>query len=304
MLGCSTGITLRTVILPRYRLASVSADKRVAISRVSLTFRRELSATAIGPRSSRRKSLYAAKIASGQCSSSTTTAAWQSPVAAPDGAPNVIVILLDDVGFGQTSTFGGLIPTPNFDKLASEGLKFNRFHTTAICGPSRAALLTGRNHHECGNGFLMEWATGFPSYSTMLPRSTATIGEILKGNGYTTWWYGKNHNTPDWETTVAGPFDRWPTGMGFDYFYGFNAGETHQYYPVVFENTTPVEPNKTPAEGYHFMTDMTDRAIARMKFSKSVAPNKPFFMHRLRRFPPAISFCEFVKRPTQGGCCE
>ncbi len=205
--------------------------------------------------------------------------AWQSPVAAPDGAPNIIVILLDDVGFGQTSTFGGLIPTPNLDKLASEGLKFNRFHTTAICGPSRAALLTGRNHHECGSGFLMEWATGFPNYSTMIPKSTATIGEVLRDNGYTTWWFGKNHNTPDWETTVAGPFDRWPTGMGFDYFYGFNAGETHQYYPVLFENTTPVEPNQTPEEGYHFMTDMTDRAIARMKLSKSVAPKKPFFMY-------------------------
>ncbi|WP_425397534.1 arylsulfatase [Aeoliella sp.] len=204
---------------------------------------------------------------------------WQGPVAAPKGAPNVIVILLDDVGFGQTSTFGGLIPTPNFDQLASEGLRYNRFHTTAICGPSRAALLTGRNHHECGNGFLMEWATGFPNYSTMLPKNTATIGQILKDNGYNTWWFGKNHNTPDWETTVAGPFDRWPTGMGFEYFYGFNAGETHQYYPVIFENTVAVEPDKTPEEGYHFMTDMTDRAIGRMKFAKSVAPDKPFFMY-------------------------
>lgn len=204
---------------------------------------------------------------------------WQEPPSAPDGAPNVVVILLDDVGFGQTSTFGGLIPTPNLDKLASEGLKYNRFHTTAICGPSRAALLTGRNHHECGNGFLMEWATGFPSYSTMLPKNTATIGEILKCNGYNTWWYGKNHNTPDWETTVAGPFDRWPTGMGFEYFYGFIGGETHQYYPTIYENTTPVEPDKSPEEGYHFMTDMTDKAIARMKFAKTVAPNKPFFMY-------------------------
>ena len=204
---------------------------------------------------------------------------WQEPVAAPKGAPNIVVILLDDVGFGQTSTFGGLIPTPNLDALADEGLRYTRFHTTAICGPSRAALLTGRNHHTTGNGFLMEWATGFPSYSTMLPRDTATIGEILKGNGYSTWWYGKNHNTPDWEQTVAGPFDRWPTGMGFDYFYGFNSGETHQFYPVIFENTTPVEPDRTPEEGYHFMTDMTDRAIARMKLSKSVAPNKPFFMY-------------------------
>jgi arylsulfatase A-like enzyme len=204
---------------------------------------------------------------------------WPKPPSAPDGAPNVIVILLDDVGFGQTSTFGGLIPTPHLDKLASEGIRYNQFHTTAICGPTRAALLTGRNHHESGNGFLMEWATGFPNYSTMLPKSTATIGRILQGNGYATWWYGKNHNTPDWETTVAGPFGRWPTGMGFDYFYGFNAGETHQYYPVIFENTTPVEPNKSPEEGYHFMTDMTDRAIARMRFSKSVAPDKPFFMY-------------------------
>ncbi|QDV65203.1 Arylsulfatase [Crateriforma conspicua] len=204
---------------------------------------------------------------------------WQGPVAAPEGAPNVLLILLDDVGFGQTSTFGGLIPTPNLDELASEGIKYNRFHTTAICGPSRAALLTGRNHHQCGNGFLMEWATGFPNYSTMLPKNTATIAEVLKHNGYNTWWYGKNHNTPDWETTVAGPFDRWPTGMGFEYFYGFNAGETHQYYPVVFENTVPVEPNKTPDDRYHFMTDMTDRAIARMKLAKSVAPEKPFFMY-------------------------
>lgn len=204
---------------------------------------------------------------------------WQSPVAAPEGAPNIIVILLDDVGFGQTSTFGGLIPTPNLDKLASEGLKFNRFHTTAICGPTRAALLTGRNHHECGSGFLMEWATGFPSYSTMIPKNTATVGEILKDNGYATWWFGKNHNTPDWESTIAGPFDRWPTGMGFEYFYGFIAGETHQYYPIVFENTSPVEPDKTPDEGYHFMTDMTDRAIERLKFSKSVAPDKPYFMY-------------------------
>lgn len=204
---------------------------------------------------------------------------WPEPVAAPKDAPNVIVILLDDVGFGNTSTFGGLIPTPNIDKLASEGLRYNRFHTTAICGPSRAALLTGRNHHEANNGFLMEWATGYPNYSTMMEKDTATIGRILGGNGYATSWFGKNHNTPDWETTVAGPFDRWPTGMGFDYFFGFNAGETHQYYPVIFENTLPVEPNKTPEEGYHFMSDMTDRAIAKMKFSKSVAPEKPIFMY-------------------------
>jgi len=206
-------------------------------------------------------------------------AAWpEIPKAAKD-APNVIIILLDDVGFGQTSTFGGLIPTPNLDKLASEGLRYNRFHTTAVCGPSRAALLTGRNHHDAANGFLMEWATGFPNYTTMIPRTTATMAEVLRDNGYTTWWFGKNHNTPDWETSVAGPFDRWPTGMGFDYFYGFNAGEAHQYYPVIFENTTPVEPDKSPEQGYHLVTDMTDRAISRMAYQKSVAPDKPFFMY-------------------------
>jgi len=125
-----------------------------------------------------------------------STPAWQNPVAAPEGAPNVVVILPDDIGFGQPSTFGGLIPTPNLDKLAAEGLRCNEFHTTAICGPSRAALLTGRNHHDAGSGFLMEWATGFPSYSTLIPKSTATVAEVLRDNGYATWWYGKNHNTP------------------------------------------------------------------------------------------------------------
>ncbi|QRM54931.1 sulfatase-like hydrolase/transferase [Sinorhizobium sp. BG8] len=208
-----------------------------------------------------------------------STPAWPAIPTAQESAPNVVLILLDDVGFGQPSTFGGLIPTPNFDKLASEGLRYNRFHTTAICGPSRAALLTGRNHHDTGNGFLMEWATGFPNYSTMIPPETATVAEVLKENGYATWWFGKNHNTPDWETSVAGPFTRWPTGLGFEYFYGFNAGETHQYYPVIFENTTPVEPDKSPEQGYHFMTDMTDKAIARMKYFKSVSPKKPFFMY-------------------------
>jgi arylsulfatase len=204
--------------------------------------------------------------------------AWPERVAAPDGAPNIVLILLDDVGFGQVSTFGGPVPTPCLDKLAAGGLKYNRFHTTAICGPSRAALITGRNHHNCGSGFLAEWATGFPSYNNMIPASTATIGRILKGNGYQTSWFGKNHNTPDWESSVAGPFDRWPTGMGFDYFYGFIGGETHQFYPVLFENTTAVEPDKGPEDGYHFTTDMTDRAINWMRYSKSVSPQKPFLM--------------------------
>lgn len=205
--------------------------------------------------------------------------AWPKLPAPPTGAPNVVVILLDDVGFGQTGTFGGPIPTPALDKLAAKGLRYTRFHTTAICGPSRAALITGRNHHNAGSGFLAEWATGFPSYNNMIPKSTASVAATLKGNGYATSWFGKNHKTPDWESSVAGPFDRWPTGMGFEYFYGFIGGETHQYYPVLFENTRAVEPKTSPEEGYHLMADMTDRAINYIKYSKSVAPQKPFFMY-------------------------
>ena len=204
---------------------------------------------------------------------------WPDLPKPADGAPNVVVILLDDVGFGQVSTFGGPVPTPALDRLAEAGLRYNRFHTTSICGPSRAALITGRNHHNCGSGFLAEWATGFPSYNAMIPRTTATVGRILKENGYNTSWFGKNHNTPDWESSIVGPFDRWPTGMGFDYFYGFIGGETHQYYPVLFENTRPVEPEKTPEEGYHFMTDMTDKAISWLRYSKSVNPEKPVFLY-------------------------
>jgi arylsulfatase A-like enzyme len=208
-----------------------------------------------------------------------STPDWPAVPKPPAGAPNVLVILLDDVGFGQVSSFGGPVPTPSLDKLAARGLRYNRFHTTAICGPSRAALITGRNHHNCGVGFLAEWATGFPSYNNMIPKSTATVGELLKGNGYNTSWFGKNHNTPDWESSVAGPFDRWPTGMGFDYFYGFIGGETNQYYPVVFENTVAVEPGKSPEDGYHFLTDMTDRAINWVRYGKSVAPQKPYFCY-------------------------
>ena len=204
---------------------------------------------------------------------------WPRLPAPPEGAPNVVIILLDDVGFGQVSTFGGPVPTPALDKLAARGLRYNRFHTTAICGPSRAALITGRNHHNCGTGFLSEWATGFPSYNNMMPKSTATIGAVLRGNGYSTSWFGKNHNTPDWESSVAGPFDRWPTGMGFDYFYGFIGGETNQYFPVLFENTAAVEPSQSPEEGYHFMTDMTDKAINWLRYSKAVAPQKPLFLY-------------------------
>lgn len=205
--------------------------------------------------------------------------AWPELPSLAKGAPNVVVILLDDVGFGMAGTFGGPVPMPYLDKLADKGIKYNRFHTTAICSASRAALLTGRNHHVAGSGFLVEWATGFPSYNMMIPRKTATFAAALKYNGMNTAWFGKNHNTPDWETSAVGPFDRWPTGMGFDYFYGFNNGETDQYHPIIFENTTPVEQPKTPKEGYHFMTDMTDKAISWLQLQKSIAPDKPVFMY-------------------------
>ena len=187
---------------------------------------------------------------------------YPQPVRAPAGAPNVLLILLDDVGFGMCSTFGGPVPTPHLDKLAKNGLKYTRFHTTALCSPTRAALLTGRNHHSVGTGVIIEMGTGYPGYTGIIPQSTALIAEILRDNGYATAMFGKWHNTPEPEISPAGPFDRWPTGLGFDYFYGFNQGETHQYYPTLYRNTTRVPQPKTPEQGYHFTADMTDEAIA------------------------------------------
>ncbi len=204
---------------------------------------------------------------------------WPRVPAPPAGAPNVVVILLDDVGFGQVSTFGGPVPTPALDKLAAGGLRYNRFHTTSICGPSRAAMLTGRNHHNCGSGFLVEWATSLPSYNCMIPKTTATIGEMLKGNGYTLLGSARTMTRrtgrpasqvlstagrQDWDSTTSTVL---------------SLARRIDTYPVIFENTVAVEPDKTPEEGYHFMTDMTDKAIHWLRFNKSVAPQKPFFMY-------------------------
>src|SRR5262249_33488090 len=155
---------------------------------------------------------------------------------------NVLLIMTDDVGFGASSTFGGPIQTPSFSRLAQRGLRYNTFNTTALCSPTRAALITGRNHHAVGFGDITEMATGYPGYTGLMPRSAATIAQILQGNGYTTAWYGKNHTLADWETSQAGPFDRWPAGQGFDYFFGFIGGDTNQWHPALFENTHPVEP--------------------------------------------------------------
>lgn len=196
---------------------------------------------------------------------------------APKGSPNVVIVLLDDVGFAASSTFGGPIPTPALEKLAKRGLKYNRFHTTALCSPSRAAILTGRDHHNTGTGVITEIATGFDGYTGSIPKSTACIAEVLRLNGFSTAAFGKWHNTPVWETSAAGPFDRWPTGMGFEKFYGFNGGEAHQFDPALFVDTTPIDPPKKP--GYHLTEDLAEKAISWMRLQKTIAPKKPFFVY-------------------------
>ncbi|MHC2797442.1 arylsulfatase A-like enzyme [Mesorhizobium jarvisii] len=200
-------------------------------------------------------------------------------VEAPKGAPNVLLILTDDVGFGASSTFGGPIPTPSFDRLAAEGLRYNDFNTTALCSPSRAALITGRNHHSCATGIVMEMATGYPGYNSLMPKSCATIARVLEGNGYSTAWFGKNHNVPDWQTSQAGPFDLWPTGLGFQYFYGFLGGDTDQWHPALFENTRPVLEPEHGDHNYILDHDLADHTINWMREQKAVAPQKPFFAY-------------------------
>ena len=192
----------------------------------------------------------------------------------------MLVVLLDDVGFGASSAFGGPCATPNAERLAAGGLKFNRFHTTALCSPTRAALLSGRNHHVVGMGGITEIATAAPGYNSVRPNTCAPLAETLKLNGYSTSQFGKCHELPVWQTSPMGPFDNWPTGGGgFEYFYGFLGGEAHQYYPALYEGTTPVEPGSTPAEGYHLMGDMTDKAINWVRSQKSLMPDKPFFTY-------------------------
>ena len=198
----------------------------------------------------------------------------------PKGAPNILIVLLDDVGFGAASAFGGPCLTPTAEKLAARGLRYNRFHTTALCSPTRQALLTGRNHHSVGMGGITEIATGAPGYNSVLPNTASPIARTLKLNGYATAQFGKCHEVPVWETSPAGPFDAWPTGGGgFEYFYGFIGGEAHQWYPSLYEGTTPIEVEKTPEEGYHFMADMTDKAIAWVGQQQALIPDKPFFMY-------------------------
>jgi arylsulfatase A-like enzyme len=202
------------------------------------------------------------------------------PLRPPKGAPNVLIVLLDDVGFAASSAFGGPIHTPTAERLAKNGLSFNRFHTTALCSPTRQALLTGRNHHSVNMGGVCEIATAAPGYSSVLPKNKAPLAMTLKLNGYSTAQFGKCHEVPVWETSPMGPFDQWPTGGGgFEYFYGFIGGETNQWYPAIYEGTTPIEPEKTPEEGYHFTEDMTNKAIKWTRQQKALMPDKPFFMY-------------------------
>jgi arylsulfatase A-like enzyme len=196
----------------------------------------------------------------------------------PAGAPNVVIVMFDDVGFGAPGTFGGPVPTPTLDRIAEEGLRFNQFHTTALCSPTRAALITGRNHHSAHMGAITEIASGYPGYDSVIPRSTATIAEVLKQNGYNTAMFGKAHISPMWETSSAGPFDRWPTGLGFERFYGFLGGETSQYEPALYDQTLPVEPYRGK-ENYHLTEDLAEKAIEWIRNQKTSAPEKPFFMY-------------------------
>ncbi len=208
-----------------------------------------------------------------------STPFWQPRTVPPEGAPNVLLIMTDDVGFGAPSTFGGVIPTPALDRIAEMGLRYTQMHSTALCSPTRAALLTGRNHHSAGFGVVAEQATGYPGYDSVIDKDKATIGRILSDNGYNTSWYGKNHNTPGYQISMAGPFDQWPTGMGFDYFYGFMGGDTSQWTPGnLFRNNTQIYPFETQ-KGFNLITAMADEAIGYMKQLNTLSPTQPFFVY-------------------------
>jgi len=205
--------------------------------------------------------------------------AWWAPrVVPPKGAPNVLLIMTDDSGFGAPGTFGGVVPTPAMDRIAQSGLRYTNFHSTSLCSPSRAALITGRNHHVAGFGVVGEIATGFPGYNSVIRKENGTIGAILRDNGYATSWFGKNHNTPFYQATQAGPFDQWPNGMGFEYFYGFVGGDASQWQPNLYRNTTAIYPFEGKS-GWNLTTAMADEAIQYMKEIKAVAPEKPFLVY-------------------------
>lgn len=225
--------------------------------------------------------MIAALAASGEAAAAPAKGAppWPRSPEAPKDAPNVVLVLLDDVGFGAAGTFGGPAETPALDRLAAQGLRYNQFHTAALCSPTRAALLSGRNHHRASFGTVTEIGNSNPGYNAFWPRSVASLPEILRRSGYNTAAFGKWHNTPPWETTPAGPFDRWPTGLGFEYFYGFLHGEVSQWEPPLYRNTTAVEPPLSPRQGYHVTTDLVDDAVRWVRTHDAVAPGKPYFLY-------------------------
>jgi len=202
---------------------------------------------------------------------------FPQPARPPKGAPNIVYILIDDAGYGQFGTFGGQVPTPALDRVASDGLRYTRFHTTALCSPTRAALLTGRNHHAAGTGVITEAATGYDGYTGIIAKNVGTIAEVLRQHGYATSWFGKNHNTPDWETSQVGPFDRWPSGLGFDYFYGFMGGDMDQWQPTLYENHQLVPRSTDP--NYILTTDLVDKSIAWLRRTRSIDSEKPYFLY-------------------------
>ncbi|MDM0069637.1 arylsulfatase [Variovorax sp. J31P207] len=203
---------------------------------------------------------------------------WAPRVVPPKAAPNVLLIMTDDVGFGAPGTFGGVVPTPAMDRIAKSGVRYTNFHSTSLCSPSRAALITGRNHHVAGTGVVGEIATGFPGYNSVIRKENGTVGAILKENGYATSWFGKNHNTPSFQSTQAGPFDQWPVGLGFEYFYGFVGGDASQWQPNLYRNTTAIYPFEGKP-GWNLTTAMADEAIQYMKQNQAIAPGKPFLLY-------------------------
>jgi arylsulfatase A-like enzyme len=224
-------------------------------------------------------SLSAQVPASPSLTDATAAPTWPQGTQAAKGAPNVVLILIDDIGFSATATFGGEIATPTFDGLAKRGLRYNEFHVNSLCSPTRAALLSGRNNHEVGFGTVAEAASGYPGYNAQWGKDAVSLAEVLKANGYSTAAFGKWHNTPLWETTSAGPFDRWPTSRGFEHFYGFIQGADNQYYTRLFRDTVPVEPGSTPQEGYNLTTDIANDAIRWLHAHDGIAPDKPFFLY-------------------------
>src|SRR5450631_3271650 len=207
-----------------------------------------------------------------------STPYWPARLVPPKGAPNILLIMTDDQGYGVSGTFGGVIPTPALDRVAKAGLRYIQFHSTALCSPTRAALITGRNHHSVGSGVIGELSTGYPGYNSIIGLNNESIGEILKDNGYATSWFGKNHNTPSFQYSVAGPFDQWPSGMGFQYFYGFMGGETDQWTPYLFRDHTQIFPFVNNP-GYNLTTDLADEAIKHMRDLNASAPDNPFFVY-------------------------